>query len=139
MGRQTNNEVEVNVEGNQVETYDDTTITNEQYSIRPPPPHVFQLNKSKVKKLKAFLMYKGNPTSGKKDALQANLKEVIGYVDIFTVEYSSEIVDANVVTNEVNQIQNDIPPIAWAVMNGEHYRIVEHFTDDFSAPTNMDN
>ena len=60
-------------------------------------------------------------------------------MEIFSEEYCSEIVNVTVVTNEVNQIQNDVPLIAWAVMNGEDHDIVEYFTDSFSAPTNMDN
>ena len=47
--------------------------------------------------------------------------------------------DATVVTNEVNQIQNYAPPIAWVVMNGEDQVIVEYVTDGFAAPTNMEN
>ena len=118
MGRQTNYEVEVNVEVNSVATSDDITITNEQYSPPPPPPQVFQFKKDKVKELKAFLMSKGNTTSGKKYALLENVKEMIKDAETFTVEYSSEIVDATDVTNEANQIQNDVPPIAWAYMTG---------------------
>ena len=49
-------------------------------------------------------MFKVKPTSGEKDAFLENIKEVIVYVETFTVEYSSEIVDATVVNNEVNQI-----------------------------------
>ena len=84
-------------------------------------------------------MSKGNPTIRKKDTLLENLKEVIGYVKTFTVEYSSEIVDSTVVTNKVNQIQNDVPPIAWVVMTGYDQGGVEYVTDGSSAPTNMDN
>ena len=47
-----------------------------------------------------------------------NLKEGIVDTEKFTVEYSSEIVDEAVVTNEVNQIQNYVPPISWVVMSG---------------------
>ena len=47
-----------------------------------------------------------------------NVKEVIGNADTFTVEYSSEIMDATVVTSEVNQNQNGVTPIAWVVMTG---------------------
>ena len=50
---------------------------------------MFQLNKAKVKELNAFLMLKVNNTSGKKDVLMENVKEVIGYAETFTVEYSS--------------------------------------------------
>ena len=84
-------------------------------------------------------MYKGNPTSGKKDALLENLKEAIRYAKTFTVEYSSEIVDVTVVTNKVNKIQNDVPPIAWAMMTGDDQWVVEDVTYDFYSPTNMDN
>ena len=56
MGQQTNDEVEVNVEVDSIATSYDSTITNDHYPPPPPPPHVFQLNKSKVKELKAFLM-----------------------------------------------------------------------------------
>ena len=45
-----------------------------------------------------------NPTSGKNDALFANLKGVIGDVEIFTVGYYSELVNATVVTSKANQI-----------------------------------
>ena len=45
----------------------------------------------------------------------------------------------NVVTNESNQIQNYVPPIAWMVMTGEYQVIAEDVTDGFSAPTNMEN
>ena len=55
------------------------------------------------------------------------------------MEYSSEIVDANIVTNKVNQIINYVPPIAWLVIIGEDQGIFEYFTDDFDAPTNMEN
>ena len=89
MVRQTNDKVEVKVEVNYVATSDDRTITNEQYLPPSPPTQVFQLKKAKVKELKAFLMYKVKPTSGKTDALLESLKEVIGYVETFTVEYSS--------------------------------------------------
>ena len=41
------------------------------------------------------------------------------------MEYYSEIVDATVVAIEVNQIQNDVPRIAWAVMNVEDQGIGE--------------
>ena len=60
-------------------------------STRPPPTptQVFQLEKDKVKELKAFLMSKGNPTSGKKDELLANVKYLIRDAETFTVEYSS--------------------------------------------------
>ena len=34
-------------------------------------------------------MSEGKPTSGKKDELLEKLKDVIGYVETFTVEYSS--------------------------------------------------
>ena len=49
-------------------------------------------------------MSKGKPTRGNKDVLLENVKEVIGNAETFTFEYSSEIVDATAVTNEVNQI-----------------------------------
>ena len=84
-------------------------------------------------------MSEGNNTSGKKDSLLENIKEVIGHADKFNVEYSLEIVDAIVVTNEVNQIQNDVPYIAWVVITGYYQGIVEDVTDDFDAPTNMVN
>ena len=84
-------------------------------------------------------MSEGNNTSGKKDSLLENIKEVIGDADTFTVEYSSEIVYATFLTNEVNQIQNDVTPIAWLAMTGEDEGIVEDVTDGFDAPTNMDN
>ena len=42
-------------------------------------------------------------------------------------------------TNEVNQIQNDVPLIAWVVMNGEDQEVVEDVTYGFAAPTNTDN
>ena len=70
----------------------------------PPPPQVFQLKTDKINELKDFLMYKVNTTSRKKDALLENVEEVMGDVKRFTVEYSSEIVYATVVTNKVNQI-----------------------------------
>ena len=63
----------------------------------------------------------------------------IGDVETFTVEYSLEIVGATVVNNEVNQIQNDVPPIALVVMNVDNQGIVEYVTDGFSEPTNMNN
>ena len=63
-------------------------------------------------------MSKGKPISRKKDTLLVNVKKVIGDAETFTVEYSSERVDATVVNNWVNQIQNDVPPIAWAYMTG---------------------
>ena len=89
MRRKRNDEVEVNVEFNSVATSDDITITNEQYP--PPTPHTqaFQLNKDNVKELNPFYISKGNNTSGKKDALLENVKEVIGDAETFTVEYSS--------------------------------------------------
>ena len=65
-------------------------------------------------------MSKGNHTSGNNDVLLENVKDVIGDAETFSVEYSSEIVDATFVTNEVNQIQNYVPPIAWVVMTGEY-------------------
>ena len=65
-------------------------------------------------------MSKGNHTSGNNDVLLENVKDVIGDAETFSVEYSSEIVYATVVTNEVNQIQNYVPPIAWVVMTGEY-------------------
>ena len=64
-------------------------------------------------------MSKGKPTSGKKDTLLENVKEVIGDAEKFIVEYSSEIVDATIVTNKVNKIQNYVPPIARVVATGE--------------------
>ena len=84
-------------------------------------------------------MSKGKPTSWKKDALLENVKEVIGYSEIFTVEYSSEIVDETVVTNEANQIQNYVPHISWVLMTGEDQGIFEYVTYGFAAPTNMEN
>ena len=74
MVRQTNDKVEVKVEVNYVATSDDSTITNEQYLPPSPPTQVFRLKKAKVKKLKAFLMSKLNPTRRKKDALLENAK-----------------------------------------------------------------
>ena len=47
--------------------------------------------------------------------------------------------DETVVTNEVNQTQNYVPPIAWVVMTGEDQGIVEDIKDGFYATTNMDN
>ena len=64
-------------------------------------------------------MSKGKPTSGKKDTLLENFKEVIGDAEIFTVECSSEIVDTTVVNNKVNQIQNIVTTILWLVVTGE--------------------
>ena len=58
-----------------------------------------------------------------------NVKEVIGHAEIFIVDYSSEILDATVVTNEVNQIQNYFPSIALVVMTGEYHEIVEYVTN----------
>ena len=49
---------------------------------------------------------------------------MIGDVETFTVWCSSEMVDATVVTNELNQIQNDVPPIAWVVVTGYYKGIV---------------
>ena len=61
---------------------------------------------------------------------------MIVYAETFTVEYYSEIVDTTVVTNEVNQIKNDVPPIALVVMTGEDQGIFEDVTDDFmNLPT----
>ena len=117
MGQETNGEVEVNVEVNYVENYDDKNITNDKYL--PPSPNlpVFQLNKDKVKELNALIIPKGKTTSVRKDKLLENIKVVIGDAEKFTVKYSSEIVDATVVTSEVNQIKSYVPPIAWVVMN----------------------
>ena len=84
-------------------------------------------------------MSKGKPISRKKDTLLVNVKKVIGDAETFTVEYSPELVDVNVVTNELNQTQNYVPPIAWMVMTGEYQVIAEDVTDGFSAPTNMEN
>ena len=42
--------------------------------------------------------------------------------------------DATVVTNEANQIKNDVPPIALVVMTGEDQGIVEDVIDDFLNP-----
>ena len=47
--------------------------------------------------------------------------------------------DATVVANEVNQIQNDVPRIVWAVMTVEDQGIGEEVTDGFPTTTNMDN
>ena len=47
--------------------------------------------------------------------------------------------DETVVTNEVNQTQNYVPPIAWVGMTGEDQGIVEDVTYGFSAPTNVEN
>ena len=47
--------------------------------------------------------------------------------------------DATFVTNKVNQIKNDVPPIAWAMMNGEYQGVVEDDTYGFYALTNMEN
>ena len=47
--------------------------------------------------------------------------------------------DVTVVTNKVNQIQNNVPPIAWEMMNGEYQGVVEDVTDGFASPTNMEN
>ena len=58
-----------------------------------------------------------------------NVKEVIGHAEIFIVDYSSEILDATVVTNEVNQIQNYFPSIALVVMTGEYHEFVEDVTN----------
>ena len=129
--------MEVNVEVNSVTTSDDITITNDHYSLPPhPPTQVFILRKAKVKQLKALLMSSGKPTCRKNDALLENLKELIGDAKTFTVEYSSELVDSTVVTNEANQIQNDVPPIALVVMTGEDQFIVEDVTYDFlNVPT----
>ena len=55
------------------------------------------------------------------------------------MDYSSEILDAYVVTNEVNQIQNYVPCISWVVITGEDQGITEYVTDGFSAPTKMEN
>ena len=55
------------------------------------------------------------------------------------MEYSSDIVDVIVVTNEVNQIQNDVPHMAWVVVTLEDQGIVEDVTDGFASPTNMEN
>ena len=104
-GRQNNHKVEVNIKINSIANYDYNTITNDHYLPPPPPPQRFQLNKARVKKLKALLMSKVNPTISKKYALLENVKEVIRDAKTFTVEYSSEIVDVTVVTNKVNQIQ----------------------------------
>ena len=64
-------------------------------------------------------MSKVNITIRKKDTLLEILKEVIVDADTFTEEYSSELVDVTVVTNEANQIQNDVPPIVCVVMTVE--------------------
>ena len=64
---------------------------------------------------------------------------MLGDTETFTVEYSSELVDATVVTNEENKIQNYFPHITWLVMTGWDRGIVEYDTDNFSATTNMDN
>ena len=63
-------------------------------------------------------MSKVNQAISKKHALLANVKDVIGYADTFTVEYSSELVYVDVVTNKANHIQKDVPPIVRAVMTG---------------------
>ena len=89
--------------------------------------------------LNAFLMSKVNQAISKKHALLANVKEAIGDAEKFAVEYSSEIIDATVVTNKVDQIQNDVQPISWSVMTGEDQGVVEDVTYVFSATTNMDN
>ena len=52
------------------------------------------------------------------------------------MEYYSEIGGRTVVTNGVNQIKNDVPPIALVVMTGEDQGIFEDVTDDFmNLPT----
>ena len=84
-------------------------------------------------------MSKVNTTIRDKDALLENVKQVIGYAETLTVEYSSQLVDATVVTNEVNKIQNDVTPIVWVAMTGQDHVIVEDATDGFYAPTNMEN
>ena len=55
------------------------------------------------------------------------------------MEYYSELADETFVTNEENQIQNDVPPTAWVVITEEDQGIVEYITDGFSTPTNTDN
>ena len=40
--------------------------------------------------------------------------------------------------NEVNQIQNYIPPITWAINIGEYQGVVEDVTGGFAAPINME-
>ena len=49
-------------------------------------------------------MVKVNPKIGEKDTLLENVKEGIGYAETFTVGYSSEILDATVVTKRVNKL-----------------------------------
>ena len=71
--------MEVNGEFNYVAISNDRIITNEKYSPPPPPLQVFQLKKDKVNKLKSFLVSKGKPTRRKKDAIFANVREVIRY------------------------------------------------------------
>ena len=55
------------------------------------------------------------------------------------MECSSELVDVNAVTNEVNQTQNYVTHIALVVVNLEDQYIVEYVTDGFFTPINMDN
>ena len=64
---------------------------------------------------------------------------MIGNSDTFTLKYSSEKVYATVVTNELNQIQNHVPPIALVAIPVYNRIIVEDFTDVLSVPTNLDN
>ena len=84
-------------------------------------------------------MSKVNFTSGKKDATLTNVKKMIGDAETFTVEYSSKIVYVIIVTNEMNQIQNYVPPIAWVVITREDQGVVEDVIDDFAAPNKMEN
>ena len=84
-------------------------------------------------------MSKGKPTSMNKDTLLSNVKEMLGDAETFAVEQSSELVDATFVNNEVNKIQNDVPPIAQVVVTVEDQGIVEYVTDAYSVPTNMEN
>ena len=82
-------------------------------------------------------MCKGKPKSGKKDARLENVKEVIVDEETFTVEHSTEILDATFITNEVNKIQKDVQPIAQLIMTGDNQGVVEDVTGGLSAPTNM--
>ena len=49
------------------------------------------------------------------------------------------MVHVTVVTNELNQIPNGVPPIAWVVITVDDQGIVEDVTYGFAAPTNMYN
>ena len=84
-------------------------------------------------------MSKEKHISRKKGSLLEDVKGVIGDEETFTVKYSSETIDAAIMTNEANQIQNGVPHIVQVAVTGYDLGIVEDVAGGFSTPTKMEN